>query len=93
MEQILTLVLPVFGVMLCGYVVGKLKILGQESSHALNAFVYYVAMPIMLFQAMAGTDIIGLWNISFMAIFVIPQLVIHLLYFLAAKYLFNQGFK
>jgi hypothetical protein len=44
-------VLPVFGLVGCGYLAGRLKLVTQGSSHALNQFVYAFALPAMLFIA------------------------------------------
>ena len=44
-------VLPVFGLVGCGYLAGRLRIVTQASSHALNQFVYAFALPAMLFIA------------------------------------------
>ena len=42
---------PVFGLVACGYLAGRLRIVNQASSEALNQFVYYFALPAMLFVA------------------------------------------
>jgi malonate transporter and related proteins len=52
-EPIVNVALPVFAVILCGYLAGRLGILGQSSSEALNRYVYYFALPPMLFLSMA----------------------------------------
>ena len=44
-------VLPVFGLVACGYVAGRFHIVTQASSQALNQFVYAFALPAMLFVA------------------------------------------
>ena len=44
-------VLPVFGLVACGYLAGRFGIVTQASSHALNQFVYAFALPAMLFVA------------------------------------------
>jgi predicted permease len=44
-------VLPVFGLVACGYLAGRFRIVTQASSHALNQFVYAFALPAMLFIA------------------------------------------
>jgi hypothetical protein len=44
-------VLPVFGLVACGYFAGRFKLVTQASSHALNQFVYAFALPAMLFIA------------------------------------------
>jgi malonate transporter and related proteins len=46
-------VLPVFGLVLCGWGAGRARLVGPESSDALNQFVYYFALPAMLFAAVA----------------------------------------
>ncbi|HZN99595.1 MAG TPA: AEC family transporter [Burkholderiales bacterium] len=43
--------LPVFGLVACGYVAGRFHIVTQASSQALNQFVYAFALPSMLFVA------------------------------------------
>lgn len=53
MEPVFNVVLPVFGIILTGYACGRLEVLGPASSEALNKFVYYVALPVLLFYAMA----------------------------------------
>ena len=45
MEAVVNIVLPVFGIVLCGYAAGRMKLLGPASSEALNGFVYWVALP------------------------------------------------
>jgi predicted permease len=51
LEPVLGAVLPVFGLVACGYLAGRLHIVTQASSHALNQFVYAFALPAMLFVA------------------------------------------
>ncbi len=60
MQVIVAVVLPVFGIMLAGYLVGRARLLGAESSQALNAFVYYVALPPLFFLSLARFDLAGL---------------------------------
>ncbi len=51
LEAVLGAVLPVFGLVACGYLAGSFRIVTQASSHALNQFVYAFALPAMLFIA------------------------------------------
>jgi predicted permease len=46
-------VIPVFGLVLCGWGAGRARLVGAESSDALNQFVYYFALPAMLFAAVS----------------------------------------
>ncbi len=49
MGVIVDVAVPVFAIMLLGYLAGRAGILGDESSKALNAFVYWFALPPLLF--------------------------------------------
>jgi malonate transporter len=60
-------VLPVFGLVLCGWVAGRMRLVGAESSDALNQFVYYFALPAMLFAAVARGSLEQIFNLPFLA--------------------------
>lgn len=45
MHAVVSIVFPVFGIILCGYAAGRMKLLGPASSEALNGFVYWVSLP------------------------------------------------
>jgi malonate transporter and related proteins len=51
LEPVVGAVLPVFGLVACGYVAGRAGLVTQASSAALNQFVYAFALPAMLFIA------------------------------------------
>jgi len=51
LEPVLGAVFPVFALVACGYLAGRLRLVNQASSEALNQFVYYFALPAMLFVA------------------------------------------
>ena len=57
MGAILNVVLPVFAIMAAGYLCGRAGILGQDSSRALNGFVYYAALPALFFGSLADTPL------------------------------------
>ena len=50
-DPVAAAVLPVFGLVACGYLAGRTHLVTQASSHALNQFVYAFALPAMLFVA------------------------------------------
>jgi predicted permease len=66
-EPIVNVALPVFAVILCGYLAGRLGILGKASSEALNRYVYYFALPPLLFLAMARVPLHDILNVPFIA--------------------------
>jgi predicted permease len=52
-NTLLNVSLPVFAIILAGYLAARSRLLGQGSTAALNAFVYYFARPPLLFLSMA----------------------------------------
>ncbi|MHC8510297.1 MAG: AEC family transporter [Rhodospirillales bacterium] len=56
MHAVINAALPVFAVILAGYLCGRAKLLGEQSSEAINKFVYLVALPAMLFHVLASAD-------------------------------------
>jgi malonate transporter len=51
LDPVLGAVIPVFGLVACGYLAGRFGLVTQASSAALNQFVYAFALPAMLFVA------------------------------------------
>lgn len=69
MTAFLNVVLPVFAIVAAGYVCGWRNLLGPESSEALNKFVYWVALPALLFKAMASVNLAQVYNLPFLISF------------------------
>ena len=90
MEPLVDIVLPVFAIVAAGYLCGALGILGEESSDALNRFVYYVALPALLFRAMAGVDLATVVNVPFIIGFTGPLLALWLAAALMARAVFGS---
>lgn len=67
MTAILNVVLPVFGIVLAGYLCGRFGLLGATSSEALNRFAYYVAMPALFFVSMARVPVQEVLHWRFLA--------------------------
>ena len=74
MELIFSSVLPVFGLVLCGWAAGRMRLVGAESSDALNQFVYYFALPAMLFAAVARGSLEQIFNLPFLSGVVVATL-------------------
>ncbi len=53
MYHVFASVFPVFGLILIGYFAARKGILGSEATDSLNKFVVWLALPALLFQAMA----------------------------------------
>jgi predicted permease len=67
--------LPVFGLVLCGWVAGHMGLVGAGSSDALNQFVYYFALPAMLFAAVARGSLAQIFDLPFLGGVVAATLV------------------
>ncbi|MCD8565131.1 MAG: AEC family transporter [Burkholderiaceae bacterium] len=48
---------PIFGLILLGWLCGKRGLLNATATDALNRFVVYLALPALLFVAMARADL------------------------------------
>lgn len=67
MAPVFNVVLPVFAIILAGYLVGRFRLLGEGSSEALNGFVYYVALPVLFFASMARVEPARIFDWPFLA--------------------------
>jgi predicted permease len=63
MQVVLDVALPVFGVIFLGLFAGRIRLLGRVQSEALNGFVTWIALPALLFLAMARTPVQGFVNL------------------------------
>lgn len=74
LEPIVGAVLPVFGLVGCGYLAGRLGLVTQASSVALNQFVYAFALPAMLFVAVYRGSLDEILSGSFLAVVILATL-------------------
>ncbi|MEO3428840.1 AEC family transporter [Pelagibius sp. CAU 1746] len=89
MLSILETVLPIFGLVLCGYLVGRLRWMSEEAIKGLNTFVFYFAIPALLFRAMAR----GMGPVEFTIVggYFTAVLVTFLLALAVARLVFRTG--
>lgn len=57
MADIFTIIAPVFLIMALGFFLGKTKLFPEGSSAILIAFVWYVAIPALMFRSLAPKDL------------------------------------
>ena len=53
MEATINIIAPIFGLILCGYLVAKTPILDKSAVTGINNFVFFVAIPCLLFRSIA----------------------------------------
>ena len=69
MDTIINVALPVFAVIFVGVIAGRVGVLGPASSEALNKYVYWVALPALLFLSIGRIPVADLVNASFIGAF------------------------
>jgi malonate transporter and related proteins len=62
MEAILSVTIPFFALVLCGYLAAHRHVLPESAIPGLNTFVLYFALPCLLFRFGSGTPIFDLLN-------------------------------
>jgi predicted permease len=92
MQAIVDVAFPVFAIMACGWIAGRIGILGEASSEALNRFVYYVALPPLLFGAMAKAPVAEIFNGPFLAAYCGGVFLTFALAMIVATYAFPDRF-
>ncbi|QKG83624.1 AEC family transporter [Kroppenstedtia pulmonis] len=65
MQALIDVMLPVFGIIVVGYIAGRIRLVEKASSKSLNNYVYYVALPALLFISLANAPIEELLNWGF----------------------------
>jgi malonate transporter and related proteins len=74
LDPVVAAVLPVFGLVGCGYLAGRVGLVSQASSLALNQFVYAFALPAMLFTAVYRGSLDEILNWSFLLAVILATL-------------------
>jgi malonate transporter and related proteins len=76
MFSVLITTLPVFGLIFCGAAGQRFRILPKDAVNGLNAFVFYFALPCMLFRVVALADKTDLFDWRFACAYIVGGLVL-----------------
>ncbi|MEZ2351653.1 AEC family transporter [Caballeronia sp. RCC_10] len=76
LAPLLSIILPVFGLVFAGFACRKLDKLGPAAASELNRFVVYLALPALLFDTMTKTPLAMLDQPAFIAVFGIGSAVV-----------------
>ncbi len=76
MSVLLTVVCPIFAIIVAGFACGRTRLLGPTACFELNRFVVYLALPALLFEAMAEADLAALWQPGFIAAYALGTLLV-----------------
>ncbi len=85
MQVLLTVAFPIFALIGTGWVAGRLRLLGEHGTTALNAFVGWFALPAMLFAALAKVSIADVLNGPFVVVFGGSMLLTYIAGMVAAR--------
>jgi len=90
MDTLINVVIPVFGLILTGYLAGRFEVLGPESAAALTRFVYYFAFPAALFAFSARAPIDKMFNWPFIWAYVCGSLSTLLVALIIGRFWFRH---
>lgn len=65
MDAIVNVALPIFALIGCGYFAGRIGVLGEDSTVALNAFVWWFSLPALFFLSLSRVPIDDIFNLPF----------------------------
>ena len=71
MQAIITVTIPFFALVLCGYLAARQGLLPRNAVPGLNAFVLYFALPCMLYRFGARTPVLELLNPTVLAVYLL----------------------
>ena len=75
MQQILLVTVPFFALVLCGWVVARVRLLPLEAIPGLNAFVLFFALPCMLYRFAATTPIVSMLDPTVSTVYLLCALL------------------
>lgn len=79
-QAVIDAVVPIFGLILLGWLTARGGLLKPASTDALNRFVIYLALPALLFLAMARSSLAALSEFGFVASFTIGTMATSAIY-------------
>ncbi len=86
MLYVFNVVLPVFALILIGYISGRSGKLGESASTELNRFVVWLALPAQLFNFAANSTWQSLWQPGFILAFATSCLIVYFIIFFISWY-------
>ena len=66
--DLIFIILPLFGIMLAGYLAGRFQVLTEGSSLILNQFVFVVSLPALIFISLSRVPVGDFFNWPFLGV-------------------------
>ena len=86
-------VIPIFLIMLLGFVVRRLNIIDDSVTRQMNALVFRIALPVMLFNNVHGSDYSQLLDLKFIAFLIISIIIFFFICWIIAAKLIGDNKK
>ena len=84
--------LPIFFLMVLGYLFNKVGVIDEKAATWMNKFVFKIALPVLLFEDLAEQDFAGTWNGKFVFFcFVTTLLSILVITLISKLFIKNKG--
>jgi malonate transporter len=68
MDALINVCFPVFAIILAGWLAGRYRLLGQDSTAALNGFVYFIALPALFVSTTAAAPVAAVLDWRFLLV-------------------------
>lgn len=82
-------IVPIFGIVGLGYTLTRLSIFSETAGQGLTQFMFYVAIPAMLFQSVSSTLLPAQMPFAYWGAFYLPSFLIFALAMLAMRFAFR----
>ena len=89
MQNVLSVILPFFALVLTGYGAGRWRVLDEAGINGVNRFVFYFALPCLLFVKMAATPVSIVFNGPFLAAYITGGLALFTAAALVGRFVFR----
>jgi predicted permease len=77
MLTVLEVTLPVFALVLCGWAAARGRLMSDEAVEGINAFVFWFALPAMLFRAVSTQPVSRIADAGFFAAYLLAACVLY----------------
>ena len=89
MILVLTVTIPIFVVILAGYIAAKRGIMSKESIKAFTSFVFYFCLPLLLFRNLANAPVAEQLRGDYILAYLLAGLVSFAIGYAVARWIFN----
>src|SRR5690554_5365471 len=92
MVVLFQVVIQIFAIILCGFLAGRLSLLPFSGTSSLYYFVYYFALPALLFFSLSTAPVEQITNMRFIIVNLLIILSCFILTILIFKFVFKKKF-